>query len=127
MSSALKWIEKMLGDPKVKILKKINLQVEKINAFEKTLQKISEEEFSEKVSSLHGKSYRDSEENLIEMLAVTKNACRRISGQKFMVGNTEETWNMIPYDVQLVGAIALLENRIAEMIYELRIYFIFFC
>ncbi len=113
--SALKWIEKLLGDPKAKILKQINKQVEKINEIELQMQGFSDAEFSEKVADLHGKSYRDSEENLVEMLAATKNACRRISGQKFLVGDAEETWNMIPYDVQLVGAIALLENRIAEM------------
>ena len=113
--SVLKWIDKLLGDPKQKILQKIDVLVEKINLQEEAFQKFSEAEFSEKVASLHGKSYRDSEENLIDMLAITKNACRRISGQKFLVGDSEETWNMIPYDVQLVGAIALLEQRIAEM------------
>lgn len=113
--SVIKWIDKLLGDPKAKILKKINLLVEKINLQEEVFQKFSETEFSEKLTSLEGKSYKDSEQNLIDMLAMTKNACRRISGQKFLVGDSKETWNMIPYDVQLVGAIAILENRIAEM------------
>lgn len=113
--SVIKWIDKLLGDQNVKHLKRINKIVAKINIHEETLQKISDTEFSDVVQSLQGKSYRDSENNLVEMLAVTKNACRRIAGTSFLVGKDEETWNMIPYDVQLVGAIALLENKIAEM------------
>lgn len=52
---------------------------------------------------------------LPEAFAVVKEACRRMIGQKIMVTDTELTWDMIPYDVQLIGGIVLHQGKIAEM------------
>ena len=52
---------------------------------------------------------------LPEAYALVKNACRHL------VGTTEEvcghvlTWNMIPFDVQLIGGIVLHQGKISEM------------
>ena len=55
------------------------------------------------------------DEILPEAFAVVKDACRRLVGQKvFFVGQQAE-WDMIPYDVQLVGGIVLHEGKISEM------------
>jgi preprotein translocase subunit SecA len=113
--SVIKFINKMLGDPKAKNLQRIRKIVEKVNTREEEMQEFSEEKFQEITENFSGKSYRESEETLIDMLALTKNACRRIYGSTFMVGKNKEQWKMIPYDVQLVGAIALLEGKISEM------------
>jgi len=50
-----------------------------------------------------------------EAFAVLKETCRRFVGQSWEVAGSETEWNMIPYDVQLVGAITLHEGKIAEM------------
>ena len=47
--------------------------------------------------------------------AVLKDTCRRFVGKSWKVAGDEITWNMIPYDVQLVGAIVLHQGKIAEM------------
>jgi len=52
---------------------------------------------------------------LPEAFAVVKDACRRLVGRSWPVVGRETTWNMVPYDVQLVGGMALHEGRIAEM------------
>jgi preprotein translocase subunit SecA len=52
---------------------------------------------------------------LPEAFAVLKDTCRRFVGKSWKVGGNETTWEMIPYDVQLVGAIVLHQGRIAEM------------
>jgi preprotein translocase subunit SecA len=52
---------------------------------------------------------------LPEAFAVVKDACRRMVGRSWPVVGRETTWNMVPYDVQIVGGIALHEGRIAEM------------
>ncbi len=55
------------------------------------------------------------EEILPEAFAVVKETCRRMVGQKwFVVGQTIE-WDMVHYDVQLLGGIALHQGKIAEM------------
>jgi preprotein translocase subunit SecA len=55
------------------------------------------------------------EEILPEAFAVVKETCRRLVGKKWEVCGIEAEWNMVPYDVQLIGAIALHQGKIAEM------------
>ena len=50
-----------------------------------------------------------------QAFALAKNAARRLCGKTFQVGGEGRTWQMIPYDVQLVSAIALAEGQLAEM------------
>lgn len=52
---------------------------------------------------------------LPEAFAVVKQACKRLVGTKVKVKGQELTWNMIPYDVQLIGGIILHQGKIAEM------------
>ncbi len=110
------WIEKLfLGDPKSADLKRLNKIVKKIKQQEEHLQTLSDIEWSKEITNLKGKDYQKSQDILVKMLAVAMHACRRLEGEKYDVMGSEETWNMIPYDVQLVGALALLEGKIAEM------------
>ncbi|NNF12651.1 MAG: preprotein translocase subunit SecA [Gemmatimonadetes bacterium] len=55
------------------------------------------------------------EDLLPEAFAVVKDACRRLVGQEITVTGQQLTWDMIPYDVQLVGAITLHRGKVAEM------------
>ncbi|MBR2062535.1 MAG: hypothetical protein IJ969_04375, partial [Anaerotignum sp.] len=52
---------------------------------------------------------------LCEAFAVVKNACHRLCGTKAIVCDHELTWDMIPFDVQLIGGIVLHQGKIAEM------------
>jgi preprotein translocase subunit SecA len=52
---------------------------------------------------------------LPEAFAVLKDTCRRFVGKTWKVAGDEITWNMVPYDVQLVGAIVLHQGKVAEM------------
>ena len=54
-------------------------------------------------------------EILPEAFAVVKETCRRMVGRKWVAGGQEIEWDMIPYDVQLLGGVALHQGRIAEM------------
>jgi len=55
------------------------------------------------------------DELLPEAFAAVKDACRRLVGQKFdLLGNTI-VWDMVPFDVQLIGGIVLHQGKIAEM------------
>ena len=55
------------------------------------------------------------DELLPEAFATVREACRRLVGTKVMVTGQELAWDMVPYDVQLVGGIQLHLGRIAEM------------
>src|SRR5205823_9218657 len=52
------------------------------------------------------------EEILPEAFATVREASRRLLGTKVMVTGLEMDWNMVPYDVQLMGGIQLHQGRI---------------
>ncbi|MFO7890841.1 MAG: preprotein translocase subunit SecA [bacterium] len=55
------------------------------------------------------------QEILPEAFAVVKEACRRHVGTSWKVVGVETQWNMLPFDVQLIGAVVLHQGKIAEM------------
>ena len=55
------------------------------------------------------------DELLPEAFATAREAARRLLATKVMVTGQEMEWNMVPYDVQLMGGIQLHSGRIAEM------------
>ena len=52
---------------------------------------------------------------MTEAYAVLKDTCRRFVGKSWKVAGDAIEWNMIPYEVQLVGAMALHQGKVAEM------------
>ncbi len=55
------------------------------------------------------------EDILPETFAIVKDTCRRLKGYDYEVMGHPMTWDMIPYDVQLIGGIVLHQGKIAEM------------
>lgn len=54
-------------------------------------------------------------ELLPQAFAVVKDTCRRLCGREWTAGGTKINWEMIPFDVQLIGGIVLHQGKIAEM------------
>jgi preprotein translocase subunit SecA len=55
------------------------------------------------------------DELLPETFATVREACRRLLGTEIEVTGHKMTWDMVPYDVQLIGGIVLHQGKIAEM------------
>ncbi|HKJ93176.1 MAG TPA: hypothetical protein VJ957_08410, partial [Longimicrobiales bacterium] len=55
------------------------------------------------------------DELMPEAFATVKEACRRLLGQEIVVTGQKMTWDMVPYDVQLIGAISLHQGKATEM------------
>jgi preprotein translocase subunit SecA len=74
---------------------------------------------SEELEALDKEWLKTTEEELDEILpeayAVLKETCRRFVGQSWEVAGNMVNWNMVPYDVQLIGATALHQGKISEM------------
>jgi preprotein translocase subunit SecA len=103
---------------------KIRPIVAQINELETGLQKLSDDELRAKTGAWKAElsQIQDSTElarRLMEILpeafAVVKNACRRLCGQEITVREHPLKWEMIPFDVQIIGGYALHTGRIAEM------------
>lgn len=55
------------------------------------------------------------EEILPETFALVKETCVRLKGHTYQVMGREMVWNMVPYDVQLIGGMVLHSGKISEM------------
>ncbi len=55
------------------------------------------------------------DEILPEAFAIVKDTCRRLVGKEWEAAGTKVNWNMVPFDVQLIGAIVLHQGKISEM------------
>ncbi|HVU08398.1 MAG TPA: preprotein translocase subunit SecA [Verrucomicrobiae bacterium] len=105
-------------------VKKLWPRVRQINEIEAGLQKLSDDELRAKTAAWKDELSKISdnkelaqrlEEILPEAFAVVKNACRRLCGQEVIVRGHPLKWEMIPFDVQLIGGMGLHLGKIAEM------------
>jgi len=46
---------------------------------------------------------------------MVKETCRRMVGDSWKVVGRDIVWDMVPYDVQIVGGIILHQGKVAEM------------
>ncbi|HAA94307.1 MAG TPA: preprotein translocase subunit SecA, partial [Dehalococcoidia bacterium] len=97
-------LQKVLGDPNQKALKKLYPIVDETNDLEAETQELTDEQLKAKTeefrSRLTGKE--DLEDIMPEAFAVVREAARRILKQRH-------------YDVQLIGGMVLNQGQIAEM------------
>ncbi|MBT3864522.1 preprotein translocase subunit SecA [Candidatus Peregrinibacteria bacterium] len=115
----LKVINKMLGDRNQKVLKKLHPIVDQVNKVaERYQEEIKTHEDVLKKTEEFKKRIQDGEsldDLLPEAFALVKTACRHLVGEKWEVRENETEWNMVPYDVQILGGIALHQGNISEM------------
>ena len=100
-----------------KYLKKCAPVVAEINRIEKGYQSLSDEQLQAKTEEFKDRLQNGEtlEEIELEAFAVVKNAARRICGAEVDVLGNPIAWEMVHFDVQLVGGIGLHRGMIAEM------------
>ncbi len=107
----------IFGTKNQRDIRKLMPLVRKINLLEEQYQALSDEELKAKTKLFRDRFAKGEtlDELLPEAYATVKNACRRLVGSTCMVCGHELTWNMIPFDVQIIGGIVLHQGKIAEM------------
>ncbi len=119
-------IKKLFGSRNDREVKKLWPRVRQINELEAGLHALSDDELRGKtadwkarLSVIEDKAELAAalEEILPEAFAVVKNACRRLTDRKtdVLVREHPLRWEMVPFDVQLIGGIGLHNGKIAEM------------
>ncbi len=110
-------LKKISGRHYRKFVAKCRPVVERINALEQEYQQLSEEALKAKTGEFKErlKNGETTDALLPEAFAVVKNAARRLCGRTEVVSEHELTWNMVHFDVQLIGGMALHQGKIAEM------------
>ena len=94
----------LMGDPNAKYLRDLRIDAEDINALSDDMAALKDGEFPEKTKAFKDRleAGEDLDDLVIEACACVREAAKRVTG----------LW---AYDVQLMGAIALHEGRVAEM------------
>lgn len=111
-------IEAILGSPQKKDLARIQNLIERVNAVELEYQShLKEEDIPKKTEEFKARVAKgESLDALLpEAFALVKFACRKLVGQSWEVRGHPYTWDMVPYDVQLIGGVVMHEGKIAEM------------
>ncbi|MFA6567421.1 MAG: preprotein translocase subunit SecA [Victivallales bacterium] len=110
-------LKKIFGSKSDRDMKKIMPLVARINEVEKSFQNLSEEQLKAKTREFKDRLAKGEtlDDILPEAFAAVKNTCRRLCGTTIDVCGQELKWDMVPYDVQLMGGIVLHRGTIAEM------------
>lgn len=111
------FLKKIFGTAQDRQVHKYFKVTEEVNHWDTKLQKLSDEELKNKTNEFRErlKNGESLDHLLPEAYAVVKNVCRRLCGTDVHVSGYDQKWDMIPYDVQIVGAIAMHQGCIAEM------------
>lgn len=116
--------KKVFGTKNDREIKKLQSLVDEINELETSFQSLSDDDlraktkaWKDRLSSIEDDDELAKELELLlpEAFAAVKNACRRLCNTEVMVKGHPLPWEMVPFDVQLIGGYALHSGRIAEM------------
>ena len=121
----INWIlKKIIGSKNTRLVKSLRPTVARINELEVEFQKLSDDQLRAQTAAWKERLAGISDEHeqqavlneiLPEAFAAVKNAARRLCGTTWQVCDQPYTWNMVHFDVQLVGGICLHRGMIAEM------------
>ncbi len=96
-----------------------NLKSYGLSEEEKEEVRARKESLSEDIRKVEDRIKTEEREALNEILpeafAAVKEVCSRLLGKSWGVCGIQIEWDMVPYDVQLIGAIVLHQGKIAEM------------
>src|SRR6202047_3137860 len=119
------WVlKKILGSKNQREVRRLRPLVEQINRIEQEYQALSDAELQAKslawkqeLSAIKDPDALAKRLNALlpEAFAAVKNTARRLWDRSWSVCDQPLVWNMIHFDVQLIGGVALHQGKIAEM------------
>ena len=111
------FLKKIFGSAQDRLRRKYFKITQDVNQWDAKFQGLSDDALRGKTQELRDRFSKGEtlDQLLPEAYAVVKNACRRLAGTEIHVSGYNQKWDMVPYDVQIVGAIALHNGAIAEM------------
>ncbi|MEZ4388725.1 MAG: preprotein translocase subunit SecA [Candidatus Krumholzibacteriia bacterium] len=119
MASGLMGAIERLFSKKHRDVERLKPLVEQIKAVRGSFAELSDDELRAKRDEFKQRYHggEDLDAMLPEAFGVVWEACRRLTERQasWAVWGSEQTWAMVPYDVQLMGAIVLHQGKIAEM------------
>lgn len=110
-------LKKLFGTAQDRTVRRYFKIVAQVNEWDEKLKSLSDDALRAKTEEFKSRLKKGEtlDQLLPEAYAVIKNVCRRLSGTEVHVSGYNQKWDMVPYDVQVVGAIAMHYGSIAEM------------
>ena len=136
-------LSRIFGTKSEREIKKLSVEIDKINQSYELFLKKSDEDLISKTNEFKNyvvnsrlkaaealknisdnksrdekilKAEQDALDSIMtEAFAIVKVVCKRMCGESWNVSGQNVTWNMVPYNVQLLGAIILHKGKVAEM------------
>lgn len=111
------FLKKFFGSAQDRTLSRYLKIVEAVNQWDLKFKALSDDELRQKTEEFRRRiSQGESLDSLLpEAYGVVKAACRRLLGTDVHVSGYNQKWDMVPFNVQLLGAIAMHKGAIAEM------------
>ena len=110
-------IRKFVGDRKVRLIKRYAPLIEQVKARAESYRSLADEDFTCLTAEFRRRlgDGETVEELMPEAFGLVYEACRRHVGRSWKVVGHDTPWEMVPFDVQVAGAITLHEGTISEM------------
>lgn len=111
------FLRRLFGTAQERKVRSFSKIVTQIRNWEKTLSSLSPAEIQAKTAEFRSRIAKGETTDALlpEAYAVVVLACKHMCGTPVHVSGYEQKWDMVPYDVQLVGGIAMHQGCIAEM------------
>ena len=115
--SVIDTINRFLGDPAQKELKKYLPIMEEVKAMHGKMGSLTLADLPKKTEEYQTRIAGGEPLDVLlpEAFALGKRACELLVGKKTVIGKAAMEWNMVPFDVQILGGIVLHKGNIAEM------------
>ena len=113
----LDFLKKVFGTQMERELKKVWPLVDRINEHCVGYRELSDDALPAKTEEFRRRCAEGEtlDDLLPEAFALVKEACRRKVSQEWDLIGLSQTWEMVPFDVQLLGGIVLHRGQISEM------------
>lgn len=110
-------VHKLFGDRKTRLMKRLYPEIAAVKQWADRYGNLSQEDFPMKTQEFVERIAKgESLDDLMpEAFGLVYEACRRLIGRSWDVVGHRITWDMVPFDVQIAGAIVLHRGMIAEM------------
>ena len=112
-----KFIQLFFGNTRQRNLKRVAPLIQQVNAWCDQYDSLTDEELKGKTAEFRARLAEGVrvDDLLPEAFGAVKQACKRLVGQSWEAGGITLTWNDVPFDEQICGAIYLHQGYVTEM------------
>jgi preprotein translocase subunit SecA len=110
-------LNRLLGDPNEKELKKLRPSVPEVRKWQQEFQVLQLQNLPKKTEEFRARIAAGTSIDVLlpEAFGLVIRACELLVGTSVTMGRQEFRWDMVPFDVQIIGGIALHRGGISEM------------